>query len=164
MPIPLLYQYLYMIPWVHEATYIHWKRLDLQLEDWQDPEDPDPERYTILAVSWKVLYKVSTWKLGLGICRDHRKGLMKRIEERKRDPEPLLKGPSWPSQVPPSPHKIVLNKMNYYFETQMEYHTHDYFKPFMNDGSTQQVDVDKEGVRLVALRLIGIIPDQGPMS
>ncbi|KAJ3769596.1 hypothetical protein FB446DRAFT_747222 [Lentinula raphanica] len=93
---------------VHEATYI-WERLDWQLEDWPDPADPDPERYTVLAGIMEGLVESFNWRLGLGICRDRHKALQKRLERRRDDPEPLEGSPSWPSQVPPSPHPIYLN-------------------------------------------------------
>ncbi|KAJ3720071.1 hypothetical protein C8R42DRAFT_777160 [Lentinula raphanica] len=93
---------------VHEATYI-WERLDWQLEDWPDPADPDPERYTVLAGIMEGLVESFNWRLGLGICRDRHKALQKRLERRRDEPEPLEECPSWPSQLPPSPHPIYLN-------------------------------------------------------
>lgn len=108
------------------ATYI-WQRLDWNLEEWSDPEDPDPEHYTILAGIMEGLIQSLNWGLGLGVYRNHRKGLMRRIQRRSRDPESLFQGLSWPSRITPFPHRIVLNKTDY-SEAQMEYRVKDYFK------------------------------------
>ncbi|KAJ3825171.1 hypothetical protein F5880DRAFT_271541 [Lentinula raphanica] len=111
---------------VHEATYI-WGRLNWQLEDWPDPQDPDPERYAVLAGIMEGLVESFNWRLGLGMCRDPRKASRKRREKRRGDPEPLEQCPSWPNNVPPSPRTVFLSMKHRSME-QVEASTRPYFK------------------------------------
>ncbi|KAJ6491423.1 hypothetical protein C8R47DRAFT_1214801 [Mycena vitilis] len=103
---------------VHETTYI-WYRHTWALNQWPNPRDTDPDRYTVLAAIVEELVRAFNFRLTMGLCRDIRKVRQRtRAERRARIPQPLESVPSWPSAVPPARSRIILmdDEKRKYFE------------------------------------------------
>ncbi|PGH16866.1 hypothetical protein AJ79_01510 [Helicocarpus griseus UAMH5409] len=74
------------------------KRWELHMIE--NPRDPDPIRYAILACLAEELVNAFNWRLSLGMRRNHRHILRETEEEPYPPYEPVL-GPSWTKDVPP---------------------------------------------------------------
>ncbi|KKZ64149.1 hypothetical protein EMCG_01497 [[Emmonsia] crescens] len=74
----------------------------------EDPSDPDPIRYAILACLAEELVSAFNWRLGLGMRRNH-KHILREADE---DPYPAYApviGPSWTKDVPPISREDLLD-------------------------------------------------------
>ncbi|KAJ7908961.1 hypothetical protein B0H13DRAFT_1715085 [Mycena leptocephala] len=87
----------------HEVTYICYQHTWL-LNEWPDPCETDPDRYTILAAIVEELVRAINWRLETGFCREvaeeRRQARQARVERRRRAPQPAEYAPTWVAAVP----------------------------------------------------------------
>ncbi|KAK2758614.1 hypothetical protein FQN54_003304 [Arachnomyces sp. PD_36] len=80
--------------------FFYQKRRSWAVHRIQDPCDPDPVRYAILASIAEQLADAFNWRMSLGMRRDKRKHIYRKTIDEALPPFPQETAPSWAMNVP----------------------------------------------------------------